>query len=124
MDIIGDLKLDFTTNESIAQLSMKIKSWFQQFLHLYQAKDVTPYMHALCHHIPEFLKVYHNVAYFNQQGIEKYNDIASKDYFRSSNHRGIAALEQLFLKKQRIQFLEATGCERVKNSVTCSNCEN
>ena len=55
--------------------------------------------------------------------MEKYNDIASKDYFRSSDHKGIAASEQLFLKKQRIQFLEAAGCERVKTSVMCLNCQ-
>ena len=73
-------------------------------------------MHALYHHIPEFLKLYINVAHFNQQGMEKYTDIAAKDYFRSPNHRGIAALEKLFLKKLRVQFLEAAGCERVKKS--------
>ena len=56
--------------------------------------------------------------------MEKYNDIASEDYFRSSNHRGIAALEKLFLKKQRVQFLEAAGCERVKKSNKCSNCQD
>ena len=71
-------------------------------------------MHALYHHIPEFLKLYINVAHFNQQGMEKYIDIAAKDYFRSSNHRGIAALEQLFLKKLRVQFLEAN--EMLKES--------
>ena len=77
---------------------------------------MTPYMYALYHHNPEFLKLYINVAHFNQQGMEKYNDITSKDYFRSSNHRGIAALKRLFLKKQRVQFLEAAGCERVKKT--------
>ena len=123
IDIIGDLKLDFPTEESIKQLQIKLQSWFQQFLHLYQAKDVTPYMHAFYHHIPEFLRLYQNVAFFNQQGMEKYNDIASKDYFRSSNHRGICALEQLFLKKQRVQFLEGAGYERVKESGRCSNCD-
>ena len=71
-------------------------------------------MHALYHHIPEFLKLYINVAHFNQQGMEKYTDIAAKDYFRSSNHRGIAALEQLFFKKLRVQFLEAN--EMLKES--------
>ena len=77
MEIIGDLKLDLPTDEPIAALTAKIKSWFQQFLSLYQAKDVTPYMHALYHHIPEFLKLYINVAHFKQQGMEKYNEIAS-----------------------------------------------
>ena len=77
MEIIGDLKLDLPTDEPIAALTAKVKSWFQQFLSLYQAKDVTPYMHALYHHIPEFLKLYINVAHFKQQGMEKYNEIAS-----------------------------------------------
>lgn len=41
VEIIGDLKLDFPTDEPIAAHTAKIKSWFQQFLSLYQAKDVT-----------------------------------------------------------------------------------
>ena len=48
MDIIGDLKLDFTSEEGILELQRNIKSWFEHFLKVYQAKDVTPYMHALC----------------------------------------------------------------------------
>ena len=123
MEIIGDLKLDYKTDESIVQLEEKIKGWFKIFLSLYQAKDVTPYMHALYSHVPEFLKLYKNVAFFSQQGIEKYNDVASKNYFRSSNHREISALKQL-LKKYRVQFLEAAGFERVKQSYQCSNCSS
>ena len=46
MDIIGDLKLDFTS-EDICILKSKIKSWFGHFLEIYQTKYVTPYMHAL-----------------------------------------------------------------------------
>ena len=123
MEIISDLKLDYKTDESIVQLEEKIKGWFKIFLSLYQAKDVTPYMHALYSHVPEFLKLYKNVAFFSQQGIEKYNDVASKNYFRSSNHREISALKQL-LKKYRVQFLEAAGFERVKQSYQCSNCSS
>ena len=50
MDIIGDLKLDFTSEEGILELQSNIKSWFEHFLKVYQAKTATPYMHALlCH---------------------------------------------------------------------------
>ena len=50
MDIINDLKLDFTSEDSILELQGDIKAWFELFLNVYQAKDVTPYMHALhCH---------------------------------------------------------------------------
>ena len=47
MESIGDLKLEFTTNDGITQLTNKINSWFDKFVCLYQAKDVTSYMHAL-----------------------------------------------------------------------------
>lgn len=83
--------IDFLTNESINQLEEKI-GWFKIFSSLYQVKDVTTYMHALYFHVPEFLKLCKIVAYFNQQSMEKYNVVASKNYFRSSNHRGITAL--------------------------------
>ena len=43
MDIIGDCKLEYTTDEAISGLEDKIKKLFQKFLRLYQAKDMTPY---------------------------------------------------------------------------------
>ena len=48
MEIIGDLKLEFTTDDAITQLTNN--HGFDKFLCLYQAKDVTPYMHALYAH--------------------------------------------------------------------------
>ena len=77
-------------------LKTKIRSWFEKCLEAYQTKDVTPYMHALYCHVPQFLSLYQDIACCTQQGMEKYNDQASKDYIRSTNHRGTAALEQLF----------------------------
>ena len=53
--------------------------------------------------------------------MEKYNNTVSKDYFRSSNHRGVSTLKQLFLKKHRMQLLEAAGLERVKESYNCGH---
>ena len=78
-------------------------------------------MHSLYAHVPEFLKLYQNLAYYTQQGMEKYNNSASKDFSRSSNDREVSALKQLFLKKHRIQLLEATGLERVKESYNCGH---
>jgi len=88
MATVGDLKLDCPTDDAISSIEDKIKKWFQKFLDLYQAKDVTPYIHALHAHVPEFLKLYQNLACYTQQGMEKYNDTVSKYYFRSSNIEG------------------------------------
>ena len=81
-------------------------------------------MHALYAHVPEFLHLYSNFEYFTQQGMEKYNDLTSKNFFRSSNHRGVSALRQIFYKKGRVQFLEQAGCPRIKKKYKCSNCDN
>ena len=67
MDMIGDLKLDFTSEEGILELQRNIKSWYTHFLKVYQAKDVTPYMHAQCCHVPEFLSLYQNIAYYTSK---------------------------------------------------------
>lgn len=118
-----DLKKNFKSEE-VEVFKRKITSWLELYLTVYPAKHVTPYMHALYAHVPEFLSLYNNLEYFTQQGMEKYNDITSKNFFRSSNHRGVSALEQIFLKKNRVQYLEAAGCARIKNKYTCSNCNN
>lgn len=126
IEIISDLKLTFTSAEQVVSFKSKVLSWFSLFDQLYQTKDFTPYMHALFCHVPEFLTMHQNLNYFNQQGMEKYNETSSKHYFRASNHRGIESLKQMFLKKNRIglQLLEAAGYERVKGSCKCRNCRN
>lgn len=96
---------------------------FELFHKVYQAKDVTSQMHGIYCHVPEFLSRYQNIADFIQQGLEKY-DRAFKNDFRSTNHRGVDALGHFFLKKNRIQFLEAASYERVQNTYSCSNCSN
>ena len=60
------------------QFKNTIKTRFDHFRKQYQTKDVTPYIHALHAHVPEILKLYKNIAYYTQQGIEKYNDRAPK----------------------------------------------
>jgi len=92
-----------------------------KFLDLYQAKDVTPYIHALHVHVPEFLKLYQNLACYTQQGMEKYNDTVSKHYFRSSNHRRVSAIKQIVLREHRIQLLGTAGAERVEESHNCGH---
>lgn len=84
-------------------------------------KRHTPSMQALHSHVPQFLELYSNIECCSQQGMEKYNVRASKNYFRSTNHKGTSALEQLLVKKHRVQFIEAAGCERVKRAYKCSN---
>ena len=116
IDLFRELKPDYNTIDEVENFKGNVKKWMEEFLYLYQASDVTPYMHAFRVHVPEFLELYENISLFNQQGLEMYNYQASKDYFRPRNHRGIESLKQSLLKKNRIQYLEAKSTQRVKDS--------
>lgn len=64
---------------------------------VYQSKNVTPYIHILAKHIPDFIQRYKNISQFTQQGLEKLNDQTTLDFARSTNHDycSLAALTQL-----------------------------
>lgn len=100
----------------------KSKSFLELFLKLYHTKHVTPYMHALVWHVPEFIELYGKISPFTQQGLEKLNDKTTKDFFRSTNQHGLDSLKQIVFKRNRMEYLEDIGCQREKRSFSCSNC--
>ena len=60
---------------------------------------------------------------FTKQGLEKYNDSMTKDYFRSTSHKGQECLTQILQKQNRMEYLEHAGAKREKKfHVTCSTC--
>lgn len=93
------------------------------FTTTYQTKDVTPYMHAMAMHVPEFLKLYKGIVLFTQQGLEKLNDITTIHFQHSSNHRELEVLKQLLEKRNRIEELERGGYQRTKQAQACSICK-
>lgn len=103
------------------EIERQAKEWIRLFTTIYQTKDVTPYMHALSMHVPEFIRLYGNIVVFTQQGLEKLNDITTVQFQRASNHRESEALKQLLQKRNRIEELE--HYQRVKQVKTCSKCK-
>ena len=51
---------------------------------------------------------------FNQQGLERLNDITTKHYQRATKHQDYEALKQVLEKRNRIEFLEDGGYQRTK----------
>lgn len=119
---ITDMLSSSNLNQSIEQFQQKSKAFMDQFLQLYHTKHVTPYMHALLWHVPEFLKLYGQICSFTQQGFEKLNDKTTKDFFRSTNQRGLDALTQIVQKRNRMEHLEDLGCQTKTRTFNCSNC--
>ena len=69
-------------------------------------------MHAFRCHVQEFLQLYGNIANFTQQGLEKYNDIVSNDFFRSSNHKGVSSTKANFAEKESNSVLGSNGVQK------------
>ena len=107
----------------VEEFQANARAWVQKFLTVYQAKNITPYVHALANHVSEFLQLYGSLVPYNQQGLEKLNDFTTKDYQRSSNHRDVEALKQILEKKNRIEYLEDHMYVRKKRTVHCSICK-
>ena len=119
-------KLINTINEEHCnpdEIDVKTKDWVNLFTSVYQSKDVTPYMHAFAMHTSEFVRLHGNIIRFTQQGLEKLNDLTTKNFQRSTNHRNLSSLRQILEKRNRIELLEDNGYERKINRQVCSICK-
>ena len=107
-----------------ATVASKSKTWVNNFCNLYQTKHVTPYVHAMAMHVPQSIELYGNITKFTEQGLEKLNDLTTKHYLRSTYHRDkdMDALQQLILKRNRLEGLELDGYQRTKRKCTCTSC--
>ena len=94
-----------------------------KFLEVYQTKEVTPYIHMVICHVGEFMRIHGCLISFTQQGLEKYNDTMTKDYFRSSSHKGEQALTQIMQKQNRLEYFNDRDVKRPKHhDIQYSNC--
>ena len=111
------------TDSHIDLFEARSKTFVDHLVHLYPAKHVTPYMHCMMQHVKEFMKAHGSILSFTQQGMEKYNDLLTKDYFRSTSHRGEESLVYILQKRNHLEYLDTTGAKRSKqHEITCSNC--
>ena len=95
----------------------------RKFTEIHPAKRVTPYMHCMMQHVGQFMDTSGALLPFTQQGLEKYNNTITKDYFHPSSHKGQECLTQILQKQNRLEYLEHTGAKRKKrHEATCSKC--
>ena len=85
---------DVTPNTS-CKFETRSNAFVDKFVEIYPLKFVTPYMHCMIMHVSEFMTLHGAIIPFTQQGLEKYNDLMTKDYFQSTSHRGEQCLKQI-----------------------------
>jgi len=80
---------------------------------MYRVQDITPYIHVLVNHVPEFLDIHHNfgLAAFSCSAVEKKNHLQVCQYFQSTlkdggheNSRKLAILEILEHENWQLYF--------------------
>ena len=104
-------------DSNLDEISRKTKAWVNDFTSTYQAKDVTPYIHS-------FTRVLETIwQYYNQQGLEKLNNLTTKQFQRLANHHDIQALLQILQKRNRIELLKDQGFQRIKSEQKCCICK-
>lgn len=111
------------STDTIRVFKSDAREWLHQYLQIYQTKNITPYIHALVAHVPQFMELYGGIVAFTQQGLEKLNDDMTQFFYRGSNHRGQEALQQMLQKKNRLTYLCDSGFKRPKRKQVCSYCK-
>lgn len=91
--------------------------WGKKFIGTEHSSNVTPYIHALMNHVSELMRLHGGILQFTQQGLEKYNDVMTKDYFRCTSHHGDNALLQIMQKQNRLEHLRDLDVEPSKCKV-------
>ena len=63
-------------------------------------------------HIHEFMEAHSSILQFTQQGLEKYNDTMTKDYFKFPSHHSKTNLTQILQKQNRIEHLRTSAVRK------------
>ena len=93
--------LDESSSE---QIERSTERWYALFLGTYRKEFETPYIHAFHKHLHEQADLHGNIGIFNQQSVEKLNDLTTKEYFQGTNKHDF--LEQIILRRERMDKYE------------------
>ena len=95
------------TAEHATNFETRSRDIVKAFSALYLSKHVTPYMHCMMMHVSQFMTMHGAILQFTQQGLEKFNDLMTKDYFRSSSHKPGECFRQVLEKQNWLEFLRS-----------------
>ncbi|CAF2975485.1 unnamed protein product, partial [Rotaria sp. Silwood2] len=111
-------------NQYFAKLKRDSIEWVKEFGGIFGDAYITPYMHVLSDHMHEFQELDEGgeLSCFNLQGAEKYNDLTTVDYFRSTNKHHNST-EQMIKKKfqQAYMLLNEEETEALFNDINLKN---
>jgi hypothetical protein len=79
-------------------------SWGKLYLDLNSRDSITPYIHAFVDHLHQMIKQHGDVCLWTMQGLEKLNDILSKEFYMCTNKHD-DYLIQLIKRRNRSELM-------------------
>ncbi|CAB4025926.1 Hypothetical predicted protein [Paramuricea clavata] len=110
----NDIYQNFILKEDISESEVnlyftKATAWVTLFLSLggqlegYGKQCITPYIHAMVYHVPQFMKLHKGIRNFSGQGVEKLNDNCRRIHLEKSNKWDAA--KDVLLAEERLKNL-------------------
>ena len=62
---------------------------------------MTPYAHLFVAHLAKFIQTFGDIDIYNIQGLEKLNDLTTKQYYRATNRKGFCTYQMLMHRLRR-----------------------
>ena len=93
------------------QFQKKARSFINSAREVFFDEDITPYMHTLAYHVPQFLKLYGTIYQFNCQPVEKKNHAQNCSFHRTTQHGGLGSsyTQEVMKEENRHLFQRKTG---------------
>jgi hypothetical protein len=74
-----------------------------------EKEHITPYIHAMVHHIPEFISTFKNLEAYCTQALEKSHNSTKVYVMRQTNKQKDKFVKQLLEKENRMEFYNLKG---------------
>ncbi|CAF1205275.1 unnamed protein product [Didymodactylos carnosus] len=90
-EIIGNCKIHVPVDQKVEYLSKlksKCEQWGLDYANVFGIDQITPYIHVFSAHLYEFFDCFDNLNTFSLQGVERLNELLTRDYFVGSNKKG------------------------------------
>ncbi|CAF1321928.1 unnamed protein product, partial [Didymodactylos carnosus] len=87
----------------VANLKEKCEQWGLEYARLFVVDQTTPYIHVFTSHLHEFYDQFNNLNTFSFQGVERLNELLTRDYFGGTNIKG--EYFQQMIKKRLCQMV-------------------
>lgn len=81
-------------------------NFLKDFCNIFPKQKITPYLHAVCFHLPDQVDLVGNINYFSAQGLEKLNDLTTSEYFVTTNksNKDYLFISQILHRDLRISY--------------------